>query len=505
MLAVSMASRNHYNGLSGAASLKESTMNLPVIIQGGMGVAISDWRLAKAVSQYGQLGVISGTGLSRVLISRLMDGDFAGHIRRALSHFPIPEAAQTILQRYYVPNGKASQQAYKTPPAYTIRPSRLLDQLTVIANFVEVFLAKEGHTGLVGINLLEKVALPNLASLYGAMLAGVDYVLMGAGVPTQIAGILNKLALHLPTKYRLQVVGADSQDTYHIHFDPQQIFPGIPAILGQLKRPHFLPIVASTALAQALLKRSEGKVDGFIIEGHTAGGHNAPPRGVLQQNEQGEPIYSDKDTVELAKIRPLGLPFWLAGGYGHPEQLQNALQVGAAGIQVGTAFALCNESGLEPELKKRLLYKALHQEARVSTSLVASPTGFPFKVAQLEGSLAEQAVYELRPRICDHGFLRTLFKRSDGTLGYRCPAEPVEAYLKKGGQIEETIGKMCLCNNLVATAGFPQRRKNGYVEPPLVTCGDDLSNIRQFLSSGKPGYSAKEVINYLLGKPPTSL
>lgn len=480
-------------------------MNLPVIIQGGMGVAISDWRLAKAVSQYGQLGVISGTGLSRVLISRLMDGDLCGHVRRALSHFPIPEAALNILHRYYKPKGTAAPHSYKTPPAYTIRPSKFLDQLTVIANYVEVFLAKEGHTGLVGINLLEKVALPNLASLYGAMLAGVDFVLMGAGVPTQIAGILNRLAMHLPTKYRLQVVGADPQETYLIHFDPQQLFPEIPAILGQLKRPRFLPIIASTALAQALLKRSEGKIDGFIIEGHTAGGHNAPPRGVLQRNAQGEPIYSEKDTVELAKIRPLGLPFWLAGGYGHPEQLQNALQAGAVGIQVGTAFALCNESGLEPELKKRLLDKALRQETIVITSLNASPTGFPFKVAQLEGSLSEQAVYELRSRICDHGFLRTLFKRSDGTLGYRCPAEPVEAYLKKGGQIDETIGKMCLCNNLLATAGFPQRRKDGYLEPPLVTCGDDLLNIKHFLSSGKTDYSAKEVIDYLLGKPSTSI
>ncbi|MEW6126472.1 MAG: nitronate monooxygenase [Acidobacteriota bacterium] len=475
-------------------------MNLPMIIQGGMGVAISDWRLAKAVSQTGQLGVVSGTGLSRVLISRLMDGDLAGHIRRALSHFPIPEAVQNILHRYYIPKGKTPPHPYKTLPAYTVRPSRFLDQLTVIANFVEVFLAKENHTGLVGINLLEKVQLPNLASLYGAMLAGVDFVLMGAGIPTQIAGVLNKLAMHLSTKYRLNVVGADHDDAYHMHFDPQQVFSGITNIIGQLKRPRFLPIIASTGLAQALLKRSEGKVDGFVIEGHTAGGHNAPPRGALQLNEAGEPIYSDKDAVELAKVRQLGLPFWLAGGYGHPAQLQKALDAGAAGIQVGTAFALCNESGMEPELKKRLLGKVLHQKVKVCTSSIASPTGFPFKIVILEDTLSEKEIYQARSRICDLGFLRTLFKRADGALGYRCPAEPVEAYLKKDRQLEDTIGKVCLCNTLVATAGFPQRRKNGYIEPPLVTSGDDLIKVRQFLSSGKTDYSAKEVIDYLLGE-----
>jgi NAD(P)H-dependent flavin oxidoreductase YrpB (nitropropane dioxygenase family) len=51
---------------------------------------------------------------------------------------------------------------------------------------------------MVGINLLEKVQMPTLASLYGAMLAGVDVVLMGAGIPTQIAGILDKLSNHEP-------------------------------------------------------------------------------------------------------------------------------------------------------------------------------------------------------------------------------------------------------------------------------------------------------------------
>ncbi|MDQ1300798.1 MAG: hypothetical protein QG637_718, partial [Chloroflexota bacterium] len=165
-------------------------MQLPVIIQGGMGVAISNWTLAKAVARLGQLGVVSGTGINRVLVSRLADGDLGGHMRRALESFPLPEVVQNILGRYYVSGGKAPTAPYKTPPAYTVNPPIFLDQLTALANYAEVFLAKENHGGLVGINLLEKVQMPNLASLYGAMLAGVDYVLMGAGIPTQVAGVL---------------------------------------------------------------------------------------------------------------------------------------------------------------------------------------------------------------------------------------------------------------------------------------------------------------------------
>lgn len=473
-------------------------MDWPMIIQGGMGVAISNWRLAKAVSRLGQLGVVSGTGLNRVLASRLMDGDLAGHVRRALSHFPIPEPGQNILNRYYVTDGKAPEAAYKTPPAYTIRPPQILDQITVIANFVEVFLAKENHAGLVGINLLEKVQLPNLASLYGAMLAGVDFVLMGAGIPTQVAGILDKLATHQPVTYRLNIIGAEKDDDYRTSFDPAEIFPGISKIMGPLKRPRFLPIVSSVVLAQALLKRSEGEVHGFVIEGPTAGGHNAPPRGALKLNEMGEPIYGEKDAVDLEKMKQLGLPFWLAGGYGQPNQLQKALDAGAAGIQVGTAFSLCDESGMEPGLKKRLLRQVLDQDAQVLTSPVVSPTGFPFKVARLAGTMSESEVYAARSRICDYGGLRSLFKRADGTLGYRCPAEPVDDYVRKGGPIEDTIGRTCLCNNLAATAGFPQRRNNGYVEPPLVTSGDDLVSVGQFMGTGQTSYSAEDVITYLL-------
>lgn len=474
-------------------------MNLPMIIQGGMGVAISNWRLAKVVSQLGQLGVVSGTGVSRVLASRLMDGDLAGDIRRALEHFPVPEPIQAILSRYYIPGGKTPAEPYKSPPAYTLRPPTFLDQLTAIANYVEVFLAREGHAGLIGINLLEKVQMPNLASLYGAMLAGVDAVLMGAGIPTQIAGILDRLANHQPVSYRLDVLGAGPDDDYRIHFDPEARFPGIARLVGRLKRPQFLPIISSVVLAHALLKRSEGSVDGFVIEGPTAGGHNAPPRGALKLNDKGEPIYGDKDMVDLEKMKPLGLPFWLAGGYGNPAQVQNALEAGAAGVQVGTAFALCDESGMEPELKQRLVRQVLDEDAQVFTSPTASPTGFPFKIALVPGTLSDQAVYDARPRICDLGFLHSLFKKDDGSLGYRCSAEPVDDYVKKGGKEEDTVGRACLCNTLVATAGFPQRRKDGYLEQPLVTSGDDLVNILHFLKPGQLSYSAADVINQLLG------
>lgn len=68
----------------------------PVIIQGGMGAGVSCWRLAQAVSQLGQLGVVSGIALDLILARRLQDGDPGGHMRRGLDRFPFPKMAQRI-------------------------------------------------------------------------------------------------------------------------------------------------------------------------------------------------------------------------------------------------------------------------------------------------------------------------------------------------------------------------------------------------------------------------
>jgi len=164
----------------------------PLIIQGGMGVGVSNWVLARAVSLRGQLGVVSGTCIDTVLVRRLQDGDEEGHVRRAMAHFPLPEVVEDVLRRYFRPEGRAEGEPYTAIPMYRQVVSKVREQLTMLASFVEVWLAKEGHDGVVGVNLLTKVQMPNLATLYGAMLARVDYVLMGAGIPKEIPGALDR-------------------------------------------------------------------------------------------------------------------------------------------------------------------------------------------------------------------------------------------------------------------------------------------------------------------------
>lgn len=463
-----------------------------------MGVGVSNWRLAQAVSRLGQLGVVSGTALDQVFVRRLADGDPGGHMRRGVDAFPFPLIARRIWQAYFVPGGKPEVAPYPTTPMHQCREPRKLVELSMLANFVEVFLARQDHSNPVGINFLEKVQLPHLASIYGAMLAGVGYVLMGAGIPLHIPGVLDAFAARNPAEYKLSLAGTVSPGTESptMHLDPAEFSDGpLPA----LARPRFLAIVSSNTLASTMLRRALGVVNGLVVEGPSAGGHNAPPRGKLQLNAAGEPLYGDRDRVDLSELRGLGVPFYLAGGYGSRERFLEALSHGAQGVQVGTAFAFSRESGLRDDLKSRLLAQAAAGTGRVTTNPLASPTGYPFKVAQLQGSLSDPPVYQARCRVCDLGFLREAYATPDGTIGYRCSAEPTGCYEKKGGEQAATTGRICLCNALLANIGHAQIRRDGAMEPPLVTVGDDLNTIARFLAPGAGGYDARDVIESLLG------
>ena len=468
---------------------------LPRIIQGGMGVAVSSWRLARAVSLRGQLGVVSGTGIDTVVARRLQLGDPGGHLRRAFDAFPLPEAAERVWKRYFVAGGKAAGAPFKSKPIATITmPGALLD-LLVISNFSEVFLAKEQHAGLIGINLLEKVQLPNLASLLGAMLAKVDVVLMGAGIPRSIPAILDQFAAGEPAELKLDVAGALPGEEFHTRLDPQ---PYLPPGSEPLRRPQFLAIVSSSTLALTLARKSKGRVDGFVVEGASAGGHNAPPRGALTLDQNGEPVYGLRDSPDLEQIRAIGLPFWLGGSYGDATKLKQALELGAHGIQVGTAFAFCDESGMSPELKASVLRASREGRVRVFTDPHASPTGFPFKVLQLAGTVSEPEVFAQRESICDLGYLRQCYRQADGNVGYRCPGEPLEDFLRKGGDRADTVGRKCVCNGLLSAVAYAQVRRSGDVEPPLVTAGDDAAQVHRFLKPGHDTYCADDVLDALL-------
>jgi NAD(P)H-dependent flavin oxidoreductase YrpB (nitropropane dioxygenase family) len=366
--------------------------------------------------------------------------------------------------------------------------------MAVLGAFVQVRMAKRGHDHPIGINLLEKIQLWSPATLYGAILAEVDVVLVGAGLPTHIPRLLDDLSQGRPVSLPIDVAGSESADQLVITLDPREVVPAAPATLP---RPVFLAIISSHILAGYLARDESTRPDGFVVEGPTAGGHNAPPRR-MELDAGGEPIYGERDVVDLDKVAKVGLPYWLAGGQASPKHVLAAREGGAHGVQIGTVFALSHESGLSEPLRSALRAGLDAGTAEVRTDPKASPTGFPFKVVKMAGTVSDPEVSAARGRICDLGYLRTPYLREDGTIGQRCPAEPVDAYVRKGGDAADTEGRKCLCNGLMASAGVPQLRPDGHAEPPLLTLGQDLEAVHLLLEMFPDGWSAADVMHWLL-------
>ncbi|HWS58045.1 MAG TPA: nitronate monooxygenase [Actinotalea sp.] len=470
---------------------------LPVVIQGGMGVAVSSWRLANTVARTGQLGVVSGTALDLVLARRLQDGDLQGDVRRALATFPDQAMVERALHRYLRPEGRDGA-PYTPLPRLSLRQHPSDQELTVLGNYAEVWLAKEGHDGLVGINFLEKIQMATPAAAFGAMIAGVDVVLMGAGVPRDIPHLLDELAAHRPVHLPIEVTGAAS-GSHTVDLDPREV---LGEHLPVLKRPAFLAIISADVLAGYLARDETIRPDGFVVEGPSAGGHNAPPRGKRVLDELGQPVFGPRDTADLVKVAAAGLPFWIAGSAGTPEAVTAARAAGAVGVQVGTIFALSQDSGITPDVRAKLLSGLQEGTLEVRTDGRASPTGFPFKVVQLPGTLSDLDQRAARPRLCDLGYLRTPYVRKNGAIGYICPAEPIGTFERKGGDLAETVGRACLCNALAADVGLGQTRADGYKEETLVTLGADLGGARQLIAAYPGGWTATQAVEWLLSEQP---
>lgn len=460
-------------------------------------------------------------------------GDPGGHVRRALAAFDAQfgvTIGRKICDRYFIEGGKAPLTRFKNAPLQLIhtqngdlsipapvQPSQPVQlsldeevvELLIVTGYAEVWLAKEGHAGNIFINFLKKVELPLMYALYGAMLAGVDGVIVGAGNPDGLPAVCSRLANHEAVTNDLLVLYRESGETFTVPFDPQQVAGGMLA-RTPLRRPAFLAIVSLENLVLALAQSPSGAPDGFIIEHHTAGGHNAGPQGPLVKDGWGQPQYGPQDEPDLQAIRQVGMPFWLAGGYGSREKLHQARAAGAAGVQVGSAFALAEESGMKPAYRTAILdeLKKGTADADLVHTTLYSPTGFPFKVAQIGGTLADGEVYAARHRVCDLGLLqqRGLSKAdANGTrqLFQRCQAAPVEDFVNKRGLRPNAEEKRCLCNGLLACVGLGQVVKQNGVpveEPAIVTLGNHLDGIRRLSRNGQTPYWVRDVVNDILGE-----
>ncbi len=143
---------------------------------------------------------------------------------------------------------------------------------------------------------------------------------------------------------------------------------GIPEIglLDRLRdRDIFLMGTASTVAEARLLE--EADVDAVIAQGFEAGGHRATFT-----------VPYDQGMIGLMALLPqmvdgVDLPIVAAGGIMDGRAIAAALALGAAGAQLGTAFAACEESGFG-EVQLRALMAA-HEEGTALTQAFTGKAG----------------------------------------------------------------------------------------------------------------------------------
>ena len=435
---------------------------LPTIIQGGMGVAVSGWELARAVCQTGELGVVSGTALDVVCARRLQTGDPGGHMRKALAAFPIPAMALRVMKQYYIHGGKARRRGVPGRPAVHGHPA--------------------GRAAGAG---RRRHLLRGLAGQAGAFRPRGDQL------PAQDR---DPAAVRPPRRHagrrrlRPDRRGQPRRDPRR---DPRAVpgrgrrvrHPGPgPALRRRARvralqpdraarrrrpRPGRTPVPGHHRLRSTSLpawpRDPSTRPFGFIVEGpERRRAQRTAPRPATGRRARPARLRRPRH-ADLAGIAALGLPFWLAGAYGTPEGLAQARATGAQGIQVGTAFAYSQESGLADSLKRQVLAEVLAGTLDVRSDWRASPTGFPFRVIQLEGTVSDPEIAAGRKAVCDLGALRTPYKKANGDIDYRCPAEPLAMYTRKGGRAQNAEGRRCLCNALLAAADLPQQRPDGSI------------------------------------------
>lgn len=449
----------------------ERIKGFPDLFQAGMGARVSTWWMARTVSMLGGLGIVSSVGLRTIIVEAVREGN--KEVIEMAKKFPFPGHIEELL--VFAPGGKWHE---RPVPMDQLGPGGgLATRLATIASFVEVSLAKQGHKGKIGINVMWKLTPTVLPSIYGAMLAGVDALICGAGVPMELPAIVNGI-----------------RSGQHLSFSPLsgtktnvllEIVPGTVELLASLEQPLLIPILSNFVFCRKIKDEWEKnfgiKPDFFILEDYKAGGHNAPPR----DKKIGMHI-PERDSIDtyFDDVLKMGIPIIVAGSFTHGGTREDLLywkSRRAHGIQVGSRFALCSDSGMSPKFRHQIIENNVAGITEILTCYDDSPTGFPIKRVSLPGTLSNPEVYAARERTCKHGYLRqTPPHENDGIQKevLVCPAMPLAQFMalnpdKTKEQCEAICeGKICLCESLLATIGLIS-------SPAYVTLGESGSMVKE--------------------------
>ncbi len=344
-------------------TIKGKKIRVP-IIQGGMGVGVSLSPLARAVAQEGGLGIVSSACLDRLLSKR---------------------------------NGK---------------------KLNVYeAAYEEVSLSKSAG-GFAGINIMCALVKDYEASVRGALDAGADAIISGAGLPMSLPAI------------------QPAKDTA------------------------LIPIVSSPRALELICKKWErlgARPDAIVLEGPLAGGHLGfkMDQVDLESNILENLLPPVKDMAKKYG----DFPIIVAGGIYTHQDITRFLKMGADGVQMGTRFLATEESSASAAYKQAVL-RAKKEDIVVAHD-PGSPCGLPFRVIK-QSPMYVSALQKLRKPKCDKGYV--LLKDAEGKFS-KCPAK------------ESNEHHFCICNGLLSSAGY-----NPDKEEALYTVGTNAYRIDKIVS-----------------------
>ena len=285
------------------------------------------------------------------------------------------------------------------------------------AVYEEVSLAK-ADGGFAGINIMAALMRDYNDSVKGALDAGADFIISGAGLPLTLPAIQ-------PPK-----------DTA------------------------LVPIVSSARALEIICKKWERlgyRPDAVVLEGPLAGGHLGFRLDDI--DSESNKLENLLPPVKDMAVKYGDIPVIVAGGiYTHADILR-FLDRGADGVQMGTRFLATEESSATAAYKDAVV------QAKDEDILVAhdpgSPCGLPFRVIK-QSPMYVSSLQRLRKPKCDKGYV--LLKDAKGVFSV-CPAK------------ESNEHHFCICNGLLSSAGY-----NPEKEEALYTVGTNASRIDKILS-----------------------
>lgn len=343
--------------------IKGKEISVP-IIQGGMGVGVSLYPLASAVAREGGVGIISSACLDRLVSKR---------------------------------KGKKTN--------------------TYDATCEELSLSKAAG-GFTGINIMVALQRDYEASVKGALDAGADFIISGAGLPL-----------------------------------------GLPAIQPP-RDTALIPIVSSARALEIICTKWERlgyRPDAVVLEGPLAGGHLGFK---LDQID----LESNRLEVLLPPVKDAArkygdFPVIVAGGIYTHDDIVRFLKMGADGVQMGTRFLSTEESSATEDYKAAVV-RAKEEDIIIAVK-PASPCGLPFRIIR-QSPMYVSGIQRKREPKCDKGYV--LRKDAEGKFS-KCPAK------------ESNENDFCICNGLLSSAGY-----NTDKEEPLYTVGTNASRVDRIVS-----------------------